>query len=137
MELLLVIMFFVLMFGLTLPVSLRFYRNYVADDAAETLKSVLRRAHAYAAAERQGSGYGVKILPGRFVLFQGATYASRIASEDERIDYPASISVTGTSDEIRFSPLYATSSVSGTIDIVGGASQRTISINGAGKIETQ
>lgn len=137
MELLLVIAFSAVIFGLTLPVSLRFYQNYVTDDTAEVLKSTLRRAHAYAAAERQGSGYGVKILPGTFVLFQGATYASRTAAEDEQIDYPSSLSVTGTSDEIRFSPLYATSSVSGTINIAGDAGTRIISINGAGKIETQ
>lgn len=137
MELLLVIAFSALIFGLTLPVSLRFYQNYVTDDAAETLKSTLRRARAYASAERQGSGYGVKILPGEFVLFQGSTYASRTVAEDEHIDYSAALTVTGTSDEIRFSPLYATSSVSGTINIAGDAGQRTISINSAGKIETQ
>lgn len=119
----------------TLPIALRFYQNQVVVDTAQSLKALLRRARSNAAAQRNDSRFGVRVQTAEFVLFQGDSYASRTASEDLVVDYPSSLSVTGTSNEFVFSKLFATSSVSGTIVIVGDGPSASVSINAAGKIE--
>lgn len=136
-EVLVVIAVSAVVLGLTVPTSLRFYQNQLVDDTARTLKDTLRRARAYSSAIRNGASYGVKILPGSFVLFQGASYSSRVASEDEAIMYPSNITVTGTVSEFDFSKLYATSTASTTIQIFGDAGTVVIGVNAYGKIELQ
>jgi prepilin-type N-terminal cleavage/methylation domain-containing protein len=136
-ELLVVIALMVAVAGLTLPSALRFYQNQIVDDTARSLQDALRRARQSAASRRNDSAFGVKIQSDRFILFQGSSFAGRTAAEDETTTYPASVSVTGTFDEIVFSRLYATSSASGTISVVGEGFTSAILINNAGKIEIQ
>lgn len=127
----------VVLFAFTVPIGIRFYQNQVVIDASGTLVDMLQRAQAYAAAARNDSRFGVKVLPGEFVLFQGDSYAARTASNDERIEFPTYLTVSSTADEFVFSKLVATSSASGTVAFVGNGAASVVGVNAEGIISVQ
>jgi prepilin-type N-terminal cleavage/methylation domain-containing protein len=135
-ELLVVIAATGILIALTVPVGLRFYERNLVADTARNLQSVLWRARTYAIAARNDQPAGVRILPGQFVLFQGASYASRTASLDEIFSYEDVVTVTGTVSEIVFSKLYATSTASGTMQVIGNAgTSLNVTISPAGRVD--
>lgn len=108
------------LFVLTLPMAIRFYQAQISGDAAQTLLEALRRARTNAAAARNDSPHGLRVTSSSFVVFQGPSYASRTAAEDEILDYADTLAVSGTRLEFVFSKLYATTTA-GTVQLAGPA----------------
>lgn len=136
-ELLVVTALGIVLTGLTLPTGLRFYRAQLLEDTTMALQDALLRARVRAAAGRNGMAHGVRLAPGEVILFQGPSYAGRDAAYDEVIPYPSMFSVSTTLSDIVFSPLYATSSASGTIAVLGESSSATLRISGEGVIQIE
>ncbi|MFH1078340.1 MAG: prepilin-type N-terminal cleavage/methylation domain-containing protein [Patescibacteria group bacterium] len=135
-ELIVVIGAIAVLMLVTAPLTIRSYQNQLVAETAQSLAETLRRAQAYSSAARNDSSFGVKILSDRFVLFQGRSYAARVAAQDEDIAYPTTVTVSGTASEVTFSKLYATSSMSGTFTVVGAGGTIDIGVNAAGTIES-
>ncbi|MBU1032419.1 MAG: hypothetical protein ABII13_03730 [Patescibacteria group bacterium] len=137
-ELLLVIAGGAIIAGLMIPVAVSFYNNQQVDDMANSLKVTLRRARTFAVAQRNDSRYGVRIEPGSFVLFQGASYAARNTSTQEIFTIPSNLNVTSSRNEFVFSKLYGTSTASSNIVITGlGSRSVTLSVATSGKVELE
>lgn len=138
MELILVIAGAAIAAGLIIPVTISFYNNQQVTEMANSLKSGLRRARTLAITQRNDSAYGVKIQSDNFVLFQGASYATRNTSTEQVFEIPSTLSVVSSPDEFVFSKLYGTSTASSTI-VISGLSSRsvTLSVVSSGKIELQ
>jgi hypothetical protein len=120
-------------------VAIRFYQSQLVDDTARTLVDTLRRAHDSAVAQKDSQAHGVKIntASSTIVHFEGTSYATRITSADESIDYPPSLSITGTSTEVTFSKLYGTSTISDIWNVNMDGTTSSISINPQGVIDLQ
>lgn len=138
-EVLIVIVIGTVLSIMTIPVAIRFYQSQLVNDTALTLRQTLRRAQANAIAARNDSAFGVRIQSDEVILFQGMNYASRLTSEDEHIGIPSTVSVTSTSSEYVFSKLYATSSASGTIALIGpfGGGTASLTVASSGRIDLQ
>lgn len=136
---LLVIAGTVLLFAMLIPVGFRLYRAQLVDDTSRLLVETLRRARAYAQSGRNDSAYGVKVVTASssLVLFQGQSFSGRIALEDEILDYPSTVVITGTSTEAVFSRLYGTSTISETWTVTHGSQSLGVSINAQGVIDLE
>ena len=138
-ELLLVMAGSAILLAFTLPIAIRFYQGQLVDDTARTLVDTLRRAKASAIAQKDSQPHGVKLntASSTFVHFEGTSYATRIPSADETIDYPSSMTIASTSTEVTFSELYGTSTISDLWSVnIDGASSK-ISISPQGVIDLQ
>jgi len=138
LELLLTISIGVVLFTLTVPAALRFYRSQLVDDTAKSLVDSLRRARQYSLAQVDGASYGVQLLPlsNQYVLFQGNSYVTRNANEDIVETYPSIISISAPTTEVVFSKLYGTSTIAETWSLSGGT-ERDIVISSQGIIDLQ
>lgn len=138
-ELLLVIVISTVIFAFAIPVSLNFYRHQLVDDTSRLLVESLRRARSSAIAGRADSAFGVRVFSASntLVLFQGESYAGRNSAEDEVIDFPRPIAITGSSTEVTFSKIYGTSTINETWSVSFDAISSNISINSQGLVELE
>lgn len=122
--------------AVTVPLGLNYYRAQVLDETYYELRSTLRRAHSQAVSVKNDSAFGVKIMSENFVLFQGETYAGRVAIYDEVFDVPTVVSISGA-DEIIFNVLSGTtgSAVTISLELQGSEEAATISVSTNGIIE--
>ncbi len=134
-ELLVVIALTAFVAALTVPVGVRFYQMQTLDEAASDALHALRRAYAQAVFQKNDSAFGVKFLSGSYTLFQGNSYAARIASEDESAVFSGGITTSGA-DEIVFSKLSGASS-DAVLTITLNNESRNIAVNAQGKVERQ
>jgi len=136
-EMMVVIVGMAIILLFTAPLAIRFYQSQLVDDTARTLVDTLRRAHADAVAQKDSQPHGVKIntASSTIVHFEGVTYATRLTNADEIIDYPPTLTVTGTSTEVTFSELYGTSTISDIWNVNLAGTTSSMSINPQGVID--
>jgi len=96
--------------------------------------STLQKAQAEAQLGKAGSVFGVYILPGAYVLYQGETYAGRSESEDETFSYASAMTLSGITD-ITFTKRDGLPSATGTILLTLGDDVQIITIGSFGTIE--
>ncbi len=126
--------------GSALLVSMSAYESDTFKSDRDSLIALLMRARAESmhgmclgSACLDARPHGVAILPDSYVLFQGASYASRDSDADAVIGRNPSITATGIS-EILFSILAATTSA-GSIELTDQRGNRaTITIGSLGQI---
>ena len=134
-ELLIVIGISTVLAGFVVPTGITFYQTQILDDASSSILGTLRSARSEAVFQKNDRPFGVKFLSGSYVLFQGPSYAARVASEDESFELPLGVSATGI-DEILFTKLTGTTTSAALTVKLGGA-KRIISINSQGNVEKQ
>lgn len=120
--------------SLSLPIGLTFYRNQIVDETGRDVASVLHRARSQAMSQKNDSPFGVELLSGSYVLFQGTSYALRSALNDEIFSLPTGLSVSGLA-EIVYSKPGGTTTVSGIITLSSVSTSTTITVNQQGLIE--
>ena len=130
-EIILVISLLALLAALTVPVGVRFYQFSILDDATETALTLLRRAQKQAIAEKNNSAFGVRFLPVSMDLFEGATYATRIVSQDEVFNLPGGVTVSGL-PEVDFAVITGITTNVGSVVFSSGGRSKTITINSKG-----
>ena len=142
-EILVVVALLTIVSGLGLIVGMDSYRGYLFRTDRDTLVSLLERARGQAvnnmcigASCTNGRPHGVFIdmAGSRYLLFQGATYATRDSAADEVIVASSAIYRSGLS-EVVFEQLSGNANPQGDIvlsGVVGAVS--TTSINAAGRI---
>ncbi len=104
------------------------------DRAAQALSSVIRVAQSKTLTSENNAQYGVylntSLDPDQYVLFKGASYASRVSSYDQLFSLPAGTEFNaislGGGTEIVFSKLTGFPSASGSIPVRSVANLSTI-----------
>ncbi len=126
-----------ILFGLTTPFTIRFYRRYQVITERNLLLSLLRQARTQSFAGAGSTDHGVHIASASYTytLFEGTSYVARDQSKDQVFEMSTNVTMTGPSD-ILFKYLSArTSSVSLTFD--NGTRQEKIYVNKEGRIDWQ
>ena len=136
LELGLVIALTMIIMLFAIPMGVNFYQSETLDEGANSLYLILERAGSQALMQKNDSSFGVKILSGSYILFQGASYSSRTASQDEVFDMPAGITAGGLG-EVVFAKRTGLPSATGAITFSLGGKSQAVSINNQGKIDKQ
>ena len=117
-----------------IPFGIDAYRSYLLTAQTKNTVAFLRRAQNLALTNKNQSSFGLSIQNDSYVLFQGASYASRNQAYDEVYSRESSVAITGSSSEIVFEQLSGKSNVSTTITFSNGLNVQTVGINYQGAI---
>lgn len=121
-------------------VNLDAWRGSVFRGERNLLVSSLQRARSQSfnnvclgSGCTDGRPHGVSIQSGRYVIFQGSSYASRDAAVDQVVDASSLVSHAGLA-EIVFGQLRGNAGAAGDIILSDGVRSATISVNSEGAI---
>jgi type II secretory pathway pseudopilin PulG len=141
-EVLTVLFFLSLLAAGTVPLYRTFIIKYQLVANAEELQQLVRTAQNLSMANRADSQYGVHLVSGaggQFVLFKGASYATRDTTYDEiSYDLPSSLSLSETvsGEDIVFTKFQGGTSNTGTVTLTSTElDTRTVTVNAAGMVE--
>lgn len=134
LELVLVFAIVGVLAGIGIPIGIDGYRSYLLTAETKNAIAFLRRTQNLALTNRNQSSFGLSILSNQYVLFQGASYASRNPAYDEAYPRGSNITITGSTTEIVFEALSGKSNVSTTMTFSNGYNVQTIGINNQGTI---
>lgn len=143
-ELLLVIGLSVVLIAAAVPLYTNLQVSSQLNEASAQLVQNARLIRTMSAARLNNTPHGIyfdisQTGADRYVMFEGPSYATRTQSYDRIIALDSVISLSsslsGSSNEIVFSPTFGIPSATGTIVILHAVSgSRTISINRVGTI---
>jgi prepilin-type N-terminal cleavage/methylation domain-containing protein len=119
---------------LLVPWGVDILRRASFFDASENLKSVLHKARIQAMTQRHDSAFGVRLEPDRFILFEGASYATRNSFFDEEYLFPTGMVWTGPA-EIVFAEFSGLPVNPGVLTLSSGGISRLMTISGSGRID--
>lgn len=108
--------------------------EHAVADTENFLVGSLREARWESRLGKGADPWGVRVGGDRITLFQGASYESRNNSSDQVYEYNRNVSVSGP-DEIVFSRVEGSPSVTGTFVISWRGSERRLTVNGLGVVE--
>lgn len=133
-EILLVFALFVIILGLTAPLTLSFVLRNDLDTTTAQVTQTLRRAQNLAADVDQDTPWGIRLQNNQVILFSGASFDTRNSSLDETSDFSGTITVTGN-NEVVFNKLLGQPASPAFITLSNSLNQtRTVSINAAGLV---
>ncbi len=116
-----------------IPLVMDSYRTYLLASEVRTAVSIMRRAESFAMSNQGQSAHGVRILADQFLLFRGASYASRTQAYDEAFPRLSGITISGP-DEVVFASVSGLPSATGTIGLSNGPKSANITVNSQGSI---
>ena len=90
-------------------------------------------AQSSAESGKGDSKWGVEILSNQVVVFKGNSYATRITSADEPLNFSGGVIASGLS-EIVFEKISGITTNTGTITLTGGSEIKNININAKGTV---
>ena len=137
-EVLVVIALGVILATFSLLLGTNFYTSYSFRSDRDILVSALEKARNRSLANINQAPHGVHIDPAQYVIFEGATYATRDATKDESIPASAAIirTVSVPQPEFVFLQLDGGVAIPGNITLAtAGHSPATITINSEGQID--
>jgi len=130
-EVLVVMAMFSVLVGLGLFMSMDMFRGYSARSERDVVVSALGKARSRAMANLNQSPWGVCVLEGGYVIFQGTVCAA--AAGGESIPVSKAAAVSGLSPGIIFTQLSGTTTPA-TVAITENARTSTVTINYEGTI---
>ena len=144
-ELIVVIALVVLFTGLAIPALRVAQKNSELEDASQLLQSVLRLAQSRTLGSEAASQYGVffdtAASPDQYILFRGATYASRDVAADELHILSKNVEmsqVTIPGNELVFLRLTGTVANTGSVTlrlVSDPAKQETVYVSSSGAVQ--
>lgn len=140
-ELLIVVAIGTLIFASAAPLAGRFQADSQVNEMAALLSEDLRLVAQDSQSGWQDASYGIKFLPGRYLVYRGSSYASRDITQDRVVSLANNLSfdllLNSQGDEIAFDRRGLTQSF-GMIKINHAAgSNKTLSINSLGVVSAQ
>lgn len=137
-EILLVVIILAVLTGLSIPVSVNFYKTQQLDVNVKGVVQSLRRAQLKAMSIESDSIFGVYLTNDSYILFKGSSFDTRDISYDEVFDLPQVITVSGI-QEIAFSKFEGVpvGALTGDIILNSNGDSRIININEIGRINLQ
>lgn len=133
MEVIIVLGIFAILFAVGLPIGLDAYRNYLLNSETINLVSFLRRAQNMSFSNVNEVPHGIYMSEDKFIIFEGASYASRNVSADEDFYRSASVSISGPT-EIVFAPLSGNPNIGGSFILSNLLRIQSVEINEQGTI---
>lgn len=134
-EVLLTVALITILSGSALIVSLYALRSNDLNQAVSLVRQTLRRAQTLAQTNARDSTWGLTVQAGSLTLFQGPNFAARIATADEMLEVPNSITPSGLT-EVVFSKTTGVPMQSGVLTLTHEtAGARSLSINAIGLVE--
>lgn len=127
----------ILISALGLPVGFESYRNYLLSHEVRNLVSVLRRAENLSLTQAHSTSYGVALMPDKFVIFQGSSYALRNQSFDELYDKSSVVDVTTAPSisEVSFAPISGLPNATTTFILSNEANSLRVELNAQGIVD--
>jgi len=111
-----------------------FYQAFLLEGERELLLNLLNKARLEALDNLYGLPRGVYFADDYYLVFSGSNYNSRNPAYDQI--YPrAKIKINSPFSEVVFNNFSATSSASGTIELIEGSKIKKIQINNEGLLE--
>lgn len=132
LELLVVVAIVFALVGVALPIGLDFYNQYLLTEERDNLVQVLRKARSEAMANINQKPHGVAFLANQYVLFQGASYASRDTDWDRFYNHSGKVSLDAPA-QIIFSHLEG-ASASSTVSLSDASQKVEIKVSDEGRI---
>lgn len=134
-ELIVTMTVFSILIGVGMPVTIDFVRKYYLQSERDTLATLLEWSRDQSLVNNSQNSHGVKINDTDFTGFVGATYATRIQSQD--LIYPRSsvLTVSGPTEVVFESLSGRSSPTSATLTISNGQKQYVVSVNQEGRID--
>jgi prepilin-type N-terminal cleavage/methylation domain-containing protein len=133
-ELLLVIALIAALAAFSTPFYARFLTQNSVAVVRDQLTSHLRRAQFNAMMGSNNGPWGVTYVAPKLILFQGASYATRVVTRDESFYVNPSITLSGLG-EVIYTKTTGIPSTTPTITISGIGTTKTISINNQGVVQ--
>lgn len=125
---------FLLLSGVSVSVYNNFRSRNTLDVTTNSIVQALRHAQINSEQVQNDAAWGTAIFADKVVVFQGASYATRISSLDQIFTFPSGISITGLS-EIVFQKTTGWSNNIGTTTITNDKGEiKDIYINSKGTI---
>lgn len=133
-EILIVLAILAIVILIGTPITLDFYLSFIFHSSIDDLVSLTRKAQSLSITNFNQASSGIYITPDKFIVFQGASYASRNQQFDEEYSKPPKITISGT-NEIIFSPISGRPNANATITLSSYNRSANIYINKEGSIE--
>ena len=133
LEIMIVIGLFALLVGISIPFGLDVYRSYVLISETRNMVSFLRRAETLSFTNTRNDSYGVMIMNDRFVVFRGASFATRDTAFDEEYLRSPLVTVSGIA-HIVFAAVTGRPDIMGTTTFSNGVNEQTVFINEHGTL---
>ena len=137
-EVIVVTAIFALLGSLGLFIGMDVYRSYSFRSERDIVVSMLEKARSQSMVNLDQSAHGVRIESARYTIFEGASYAGRIAALDEAVDRAPTVLVAGNPPlplDIVFGQLDGNVQNAGAVTISDGARSELITINHEGRID--
>ena len=131
-ELLIVMGIFALIIAVATPVGITFYLSYQFDSESNLLTALLRHARNLSMVNYSESDHGLHVLSDKYVVFEGASYATRIQANDKKFPRDTVITLTGPT-ELVFAALSG-QAASSTFSFSGSNKSRDIFVNPEGLV---
>ena len=131
-EVLVVIGILTIIFALVGPIAYNFYLDYQFDSEYNLLGALLRYSRNLSMVNHNESDHGFYVGVSDLVVFQGASYATRVVSQDKTFPRAAAVSVSGPT-EVIFSALSGRTA-STTYTVSDGRKNRDIYVNVEGLV---
>lgn len=139
-EILIVVGILAVLIAVVSPAFSTMRNNEVLKSTTADIVSAIDKARSQTLASVNSLEYGVHFESSKIVIFQGTTYSSGDANnEDIFISSPASISninLTGGAVDVYFDRLSGAPSKTGTITVSVSSSTKTITISTTGAVST-
>ncbi|HDY73417.1 MAG TPA: prepilin-type N-terminal cleavage/methylation domain-containing protein [Candidatus Jorgensenbacteria bacterium] len=133
LEIMIVIGLFALLVGISIPFGLDVYRSYVLISETRNMVSFLRRAETLSFTNTRNDSYGVMVMNDRFVVFRGASFATRDTAFDEEYLRSPLVIVSGIA-HIVFAAVTGRPDIMGTTTFSNGVNEQTVFINEHGTL---
>ena len=133
LEIIIVIVLFALLVGISIPFGLDVYLSYVLISETRNMVSFMRRAETLSFTNTRNDSYGVMIMNDRFVLFRGASFATRDTAFDEEYLRSPLVTVSGVA-HIVFAAVTGRPDIMGTTTFSNGVNEQTVFINEHGTL---
>ncbi|PJC65463.1 MAG: hypothetical protein CO020_00525 [Candidatus Colwellbacteria bacterium CG_4_9_14_0_2_um_filter_50_12] len=133
LEIIIVVALFAILAALGLFIGLDLYRGYALASERSTVVNILEKARSQSVNNINQTPHGVHFTGSAYVIFQGASYASRDQSYDEVITSAPGVTAGGVTETV-FTQLEGSANPTGEVTVSNGLKSMTISINNEGRI---
>ena len=135
-EMMIAILFFTMLFGMSIMFGISAIRVQELDRATQTIRNELVLSRDYAQSGREESSWGIAFATSSVIQFKGDDYASRDAGYDLETTFESNVAISGLS-EVTFEPPFGYASASGTVYVQSNEHQAEIHINSYGMIQIE
>lgn len=133
-ELIVVICILILMLAIFWPIGMNFYMQETLNKTQQQVVWILKQARANAVNQKNNAAFGVQLVTGSAIMFQGNSFETRQQEQDVIYTLATSVNVSGA-QTIVFAPNTGFVSASLTIKLSIPAASKEISVNPLGVLE--